>query len=236
MQALIDFILHSDRHLLEFVRDYGSWVHALLFAIVFAETGFVVTPFLPGDSLLFATGALCATGVLSTPVAFGLLVLAAFTGNTVNYAIGRAVGPRVFMATDRRGLVHRVLNREHLQRAHAFFERYGGKAIILGRFVPIVRTFVPFVAGAAAMRPHAFVIYNLAGAVAWVSLCVGAGVLFGNVPIVKQNFSLVTIGIVIVSVLPVAVEYLAHRRRGRAVTQSSVAAHQPSVGSTTTGD
>jgi len=215
MMELIDFLLHSDRHLLEFVRMYGSWVHALLFVIVFAETGFVVTPFLPGDSLLFATGALCATGALSTPAAFALLALAAFTGNTVNYAVGRFVGPHVFAATDRRGLLHRLLNRDHLRRAHAFFEQYGGKAIILGRFVPIVRTFVPFVAGAAEMRTHTFMLYNFVGAVAWVSLCVGAGLLFGNVPLVKQNFSLVTIGIVIVSVLPVGVEYVAHRRRLR---------------------
>lgn len=211
---MIDFILHSDKHLLEFVRTYGGWVYALLFAIVFAETGFVVTPFLPGDSLLFATGALCATGALRTSVALALLALAAFTGNAVNYAIGRFVGPRVFSATDRSGISHRLLNRDHLQRAHTFFELYGGKAVILGRFVPIVRTFVPFVAGAAAMRPHTFAFYNFIGAAAWVCLCLGAGVLFGNVPIVKENFSLVTIGIVIVSLLPVFFEFLSQRRRG----------------------
>jgi len=210
---LVDFILHSDRHLLDFVGRYGSWVYGILFGIVFAETGFVVTPFLPGDSLLFATGALCATGALETPVAAGLLVAAAFTGNAVNYAVGRAVGPRVFSATDSSGISHRLLNRDHLKRAHTFFEEYGGKAIILGRFVPIVRTFVPFVAGAAAMRPPAFAFFNLVGAVAWVGLCLGAGYLFGNVPIVKQNFSLVTIGIVIVSLLPVLVEWLRSRRR-----------------------
>ena len=209
---MLDFLLHSDRHLLEFVTAYGPWVYGILFAIVFAETGFVVTPFLPGDSLLFATGALCATGALRTPAAFGLLVLAAFTGNTVNYAIGRQVGPRVFSAGDGSGLSHRLLNREHLNRAHAFFEQYGGKAIVLGRFVPIVRTFVPFVAGAAQMTWATFVVYNFAGAVAWVGLCLGAGFLFGNVPIVKNNFSLVTIGIVIVSILPVLVEYVRQRR------------------------
>ena len=209
---VVDFLLHSDRHLLEFVGRYGSWVYGILFAIVFAETGFVVTPFLPGDSLLFATGALCAQGKLETSFAAALLALAAFTGNAVNYAIGRAVGPRVFSATDASGLSHRLLNREHLQRAHGFFEQYGGKAVILGRFVPIVRTFVPFVAGAAAMRPPAFAFFNFIGAAGWVGLCVGAGFLFGNVPIVKQNFSLVTIGIVIVSLLPIAVEWL---KRGR---------------------
>ncbi len=215
MSNLVDFILHSDRHLLEFVSTYGTWVYVLLFTIVFAETGFVVTPFLPGDSLLFATGALCATGALSTPVALGLLASAAFAGNAVNYTVGRMVGPRVFSATDRTGLAHRLLNRDHLRRAHAFFEHYGGKAVILGRFVPIVRTFVPFVAGAAGMRSHAFVLFNVVGAAAWVGLCVGAGFLFGNVPVVKQNFSLVTIGIVLVSVLPVALEYARHARRQR---------------------
>jgi membrane-associated protein len=215
MPNLVDFILHSDRHLLDFVTNYGTWVYALLFLIVFAETGFVVTPFLPGDSLLFATGALAATGALNAPTAFGLLATAAFTGNAVNYTVGRLVGPRVFSATDHRGISHRLLNREHLARAHAFFEQYGGKAVILGRFVPIVRTFVPFVAGAAVMRSHAFAFFNLIGAAAWVGLCLGAGLLFGNVPIVKENFSLVTIGIVAVSLLPMVVEYLRHRGAGR---------------------
>ena len=213
MNTLIDFLLHADRKLLDLVATYGTWVYGILFAIVFAETGFVVTPFLPGDSLLFAAGALCATGALKTPIAAGVLFAAAFTGNAVNYTVGRIVGPRVFTAHDRRGLAHRMLNEQHLKRAHAFFEEYGGKAVILGRFVPIVRTFVPFVAGAAQMRSHAFGFYNLVGAAAWVVICVGAGLLFGNVPIVKQNFSLVTIGIVVVSVLPVVVS--AFRRSSR---------------------
>jgi membrane-associated protein len=208
---VIDLLLHSDRHLLEFVRTYGSWVYGLLFLIVFAETGFVVTPFLPGDSLLFATGALCATGALSTPAAGVLLFVAAFSGNAVNYTVGRIVGPRVFSANGSAGISHRLLNREHLDRAHAFFERYGGKAVVLSRFVPIVRTFLPFVAGAAAMRPSAFGFYNLLGAAGWVGLCIGAGFLFGNVPIVKNNFSLVTIGIVIVSLLPMLIEYARRR-------------------------
>ena len=215
MPNLVDFILHSDRHLLDFVSAYGPWVYGLLFLIVFAETGFVVTPFLPGDSLLFATGALAATGALNAPTAFALLATAAFTGNAVNYTVGRLVGPRVFSATDHRGISHRLLNRDHLKRAHAFFEQYGGKAVILGRFVPIVRTFVPFVAGAAAMRSHAFAFFNLIGAVGWVGLCLGAGLLFGNVPTVKENFSLVTIGIVAVSLLPMGVEFLRHRTAGR---------------------
>jgi membrane-associated protein len=209
---VIDFVLHFDKHLLEFVQTYGVWVYGLLFAIIFAETGFVVTPFLPGDSLLFATGALCATGALSAPATFILLAVAAFTGNAVNYTVGRVVGARVFSATDSAAVSHRLLNREHLQRAHAFFEQYGGKAVVLSRFVPIVRTFLPFVAGAASMQPASFGFYNLIGAVGWVGLCLGAGWLFGNVPIVKDNFSLVTIGIVIVSVLPMVVEYLRARR------------------------
>jgi membrane-associated protein len=220
--SLVDFLLHADRKLLELVATYGTWVYAILFGIVFAETGFVVTPFLPGDSLLFAVGALCALpdSGLQWPLAGGLLVAAAFTGNAVNYTVGRIVGPRVFSATDTSGISHRLLNREHLQRAHAFFEQYGGKAIVLGRFVPIVRTFVPFVAGAAAMRPPAFAFFNLVGAAAWVGLCVGAGILFGNVPIVKQNFSLVTIGIVIVSLLPVAIEWIKGSRGSKGSRRS----------------
>jgi membrane-associated protein len=210
---VIDFILHFDQHLLEIVSTYGTWVYGILFAIVFLETGVAVMPFLPGDSLLFATGALCAAGALNAPIAASVLVLAAFLGDSVNYSIGRYVGPRVFSANDESGRLHRLLNRKHLDQAHAFFERYGGKAVVLGRFVPIVRTFVPFVAGAGQMTYGTFVFYNLTGAVAWVGLCLGAGLLFGNVPVVKENFSLVTIGIVIVSVLPMVFEYVAHRRR-----------------------
>jgi membrane-associated protein len=208
---LIDLLLHSDKKLLELVATYGAWIYGILFAIVFAETGFVVTPFLPGDSLLFATGALCATGALNTPVAAALLLAAAFTGNAVNYSVGRAIGPRVFVAGGESGLAHRLLNREHLNRAHTFFEQYGGKAVILGRFVPIVRTFVPFVAGAAQMTRRSFVFYNFVGAAGWVGLCLGAGLLFGNVPIVRENFSLVAIGIVIVSLLPMVIEYVRQR-------------------------
>jgi membrane-associated protein len=203
----VDFVLHFDRHLAEFVRDYGAWVYAILATIVFAETGFVVTPFLPGDSLLFAAGALCARGDLSLTAMLVLLIAAAFAGNAVNYAVGRYIGPRVFTGN------YRFLNKDYLDRAHAFFEGYGGKAIVLGRFVPIVRTFVPFVAGAARMTPASFVAYNAIGAVAWVSLCLLAGWFFGNIPIVKNNFSLVTIGIVFVSVLPMLFELVAHRRR-----------------------
>jgi membrane-associated protein len=205
--GIVDFVLHFDKHLLEFVRDYGSWVYAILFTIVFAETGFVVTPFLPGDSLLFAAGALCATGDLSMSAMLALLMFAAFAGNTVNYAIGRFIGPRVFTGS------YKLLNKEYLDRAHAFFEQYGGKAIVLARFVPIVRTFVPFVAGAARMTTVTFVLYNAIGAISWVALCLGAGWFFGNIPIVKNNFSLVTIGIVAVSLLPMVFELISHRRQ-----------------------
>jgi membrane-associated protein len=210
--AFVDFVLHLDTHLLELVRTYGTWVYGLLFGIIFAETGFVVTPFLPGDSLLFATGAICAMGALNAPAAMGLLIVAAFAGNAVNYAIGRAIGPKVFRATDTSGWSHRLLNRDHLAKAHQFFEKYGGKAVVLGRFVPIVRTFVPFVAGAAQMSPASFVAYNAVGAAAWVVLCLGAGLLWGNVPFVKEHFSLVTLAIVVVSLLPAVIEILRHRK------------------------
>ena len=217
MSTLIDFLLHSDQHLTDFIVTYGRWVYGILFAIVFAETGLVVTPFLPGDSLLFAVGALAATGRLDPAVSFFLLALAAFTGNAVNYTAGRIVGPRVIgtpgdAADSRR--ISRLINPAHVQRAHAFFEQYGGKAVILARFVPIVRTFMPFVAGAAYMRPSHFLLYNLVGAVGWVALCMGAGMLFGNVPMVKDHFSLVTIGIVAVSLVPVLIEFLRHRKKG----------------------
>ena len=212
MAGALDFVLHLDVHLLELTRSYPIWIYGLLFGIVFAETGLVVTPFLPGDSLLFATGALCATSTLNAPLAIGLLALAAFTGNAVNYAIGRLAGPRVFRATDQTGMSHRLLNRRHLLRAHEFFERYGGKAVVLGRFVPIVRTFVPFVAGAARMSPASFVLYNFAGAAGWVVLCLGAGFLWGNVPFVKAHFSAVTLGIVFISILPMLFELVRHRR------------------------
>ncbi len=212
MAYLIDLFLHLDKHLVELVANYGRWIYGILFAIVFAETGLVVTPFLPGDSLLFACGALAATGTLDIGLVTGLLIAAAILGDAVNYSVGRSIGPRVFSAQDRTGFWHRVLNREHLAEAHAFFERHGGRAIVLARFVPIVRTFVPFVAGAGNMTYRAFAIYNVFGAVLWVGLCVGAGYAFGNVPIVRNNFSLVALGIVVVSVLPMAIDLLRRRK------------------------
>jgi membrane-associated protein len=216
MDALIEIFLHFDRHLAEFVASYGVWVYALLFAIIFAETGLVVTPFLPGDSLLFAAGTLAATGLLNLWLLLGLLVVAAILGDAVNYAAGNAVGPRVFTAIDHTSFWQRLLNKDHLDRAHAFFERYGGKAIVLGRFVPIVRTFVPFVAGAGTMTYSAFAFYNVTGAMIWVGICTLAGYAFGTVPVVKNNFSLVALGIVFVSVLPIAIEFLKHRKESAA--------------------
>ena len=210
MQTLIDLFLHLDVRLAELVGRYGVWVYALLFAIIFAETGLVVTPFLPGDSLLFAAGAIAATGALDIRLLFLLLAGAAILGNTVNYSIGHFIGPRVFRAD----ATHRLLNRQHLDRAHAFFEKYGGMAVVLTRFVPIIRTFVPFVAGAGAMRYAAFAMYNVLGGVLWVGICLGAGYAFGNVPVVKKNFSLVAIGIVAVSLIPMVVEWPRHRKKG----------------------
>lgn len=212
VETLVDLFLHLDTHLAAFVADYGAWVYGLLFAVIFAETGLVVTPFLPGDSLLFAAGALAATGALDLSVVSVLIAVAAVSGNFVNYAMGRIVGPRIFAAQDSRGMAHRLLNRQHLARAHAFFETHGGMAVVSSRFIPIVRTFVPFVAGAASMTASMFFVYNLLGAVLWTGLCVGAGYAFGNVPVVKNNFSLVAIGIVAVSLLPMLVGYLRSRR------------------------
>ena len=214
MTEWIDLLLHVDASLLQLMAAYGPWIYAILFVIVFAETGLIVTPFLPGDSLLFATGALAAAGALDVRVGVVLLLAAAIAGDAVNYAVGRTVGTRVIHLanTDRRW--RRWVNPDYLAKAHDFFERHGGKAIVLGRFMPIVRTFVPFVAGAAEMSYPQFAFYNVAGAVAWVGICVGAGYAFGNVPIVKENFSLVAMGIIAVSLLPMVVEYLRYRRGG----------------------
>jgi membrane-associated protein len=213
MEYLIDLFLHLDVHLAEFVAQYGVLVYAGLFAVIFAETGLVVTPFLPGDSLLFAAGALAATGTMDITLVSVLIAVAAILGNTVNYAIGRAIGPRVFSATDTSGMMHKLLNRKHLDKAHEFFERHGALAVISSRFAPIIRTFVPFVAGAAAMNATTFLTYNVVGGVLWTAVCVGAGYAFGNVPIVKNNFSIVALGIVAVSLLPIAIEIVKARRR-----------------------
>ena len=208
LALLWDFAVHLDAHLASFVAEHGVWVYALLFAIVFCETGLVVTPFLPGDSLLFVVGALAAAGGMDIVLVMVLLVTAALSGDNVNYWIGRWAGPKVFRAED-----SRWLNRRHLERTHAFYERHGGKAIIIARFVPIVRTYVPFVAGIGAMPYARFLAFSVAGALLWVvSLCL-AGYWFGNLPLVKDNLAVAIMVIVAVSVLPIAVEFLRARRR-----------------------
>jgi membrane-associated protein len=212
MHAAIDFILKIDDHLFDLTATYGGWVYGIIFLIVFAETGLVVTPILPGDSLLFAAGTLCGAGLLNPAIMVLVLLAAAIIGDAVNYSVGRSIGPKIFSATDQASRLHRLLNREHLERAHAFFERHGGKAIVIARFVPIVRTFVPFVAGAGYMSYTAFAFYNVTGAILWVGSCFGLGYLFGNIPIVRENFSLVAIVIIIVSVLPVLWELVKKRR------------------------
>ncbi len=212
MEYVIDLFLHLDVHLAEFVAQYGVWVYAMLFAIIFIETGLIIWPFLPGDSLLFAAGAMAATGALDPLLTAGLLITAAIAGDAVNYSVGRYAGPKVFSAQDYQGFLHKVLNREHLDKAHVFFEKHGGMAVASGRFVPIVRTFVPFVAGAASMNRATFLLWNILGAFIWVGVCMGAGYAFGNVPVIKDNFSLVTIGIIVVSVLPIAIEMYRQRR------------------------
>ena len=211
LDFFINFFLNLDTELAKFVEMYGIWVYALLFLIIFAETGLVVTPFLPGDSLLFTAGALAAVDVLNIAVVIPLLLVAAILGDAVNYAVGHYVGPRVFRAEGTQSLWQRLLNRNHLQQAHEFFERYGGKAVVLGRFVPIVRTFVPFVAGAGSMSYPQFAFYNVTGGILWVGLCCGAGYAFGNIEIVKENFELVVVGIVFVSLLPIVWSFLISR-------------------------
>lgn len=212
MPELIDLLLHVDRYLLELAANYGTWIYGILFVIVFAETGLVVTPFLPGDSLLFAAGAIAASGALDARIAIVLLAIAAVAGDAVNYSIGRSAGHRIIQLARTDPRWARWVNPAYIERAHAFFERHGGKAIVLARFVPIVRTFVPFVAGVAEMSYRTFALYNVTGGVGWVVICVGAGYLFGNVPVVRENFSLVALGIVIVSLLPMVFEYVRYRR------------------------
>lgn len=201
LASLIDFILHIDQHLIELAQTYGLWIYAILFLIVFCETGLVVTPFLPGDSLLFAAGAVAALGGMNVHMAAALLLAAAVIGDAANFAIGKYFGEKLFAKPD-----SRVFKREYLDKTHAFYEKYGGKTIILARFVPIVRTFAPFVAGMGDMHYGRFIRYNIIGALMWVGLLTYAGYFFGELPVVKNNFGLVVIGIIAVSVLPIAVE------------------------------
>lgn len=207
LTQLLDIVLHLDRHLAVLVAQYGAWVYAILFCIIFAETGFVVTPFLPGDSLLFVAGALAAVGGMDLGALIGVLTLAAVLGNALNYQIGRYFGPRVFQWED-----SRFFNKAALLKTHAFYERHGGKTLVLSRFLPLLRTFAPFVAGIAAMSYVRFSLFNLLGAAAWVlSLCL-AGYWFGNLPWIKENLSLVIVVIIAVSLLPALLAYLQHKR------------------------
>ncbi len=201
---LIEFILHVDQHLIEFVQNYGMWVYAILFLIIFVETGLVVMPFLPGDSLLFAAGAIAATGALD-PVALSvLLFIAAVMGDSLNYQIGHYIGPRVF------NLKSRFINREHLLKTQAFFEKHGGKTIIFARFMPIIRTFTPFIAGVGIMKYSRFLMFNVVGGAAWVLSFIWLGYFFGNLPVIKDNFTYVIFAIIGISLLPAVIEFVRH--------------------------
>lgn len=206
-KIVIDFILHIDIHLSEIIQSYGVWTYLILFLIIFCETGLVVTPFLPGDSLLFAAGAFAARGDLHVLWLFILLSIAAILGDTANYWIGNLVGPKVFHQEH-----VRFLNKEYLNRTHQFFEKYGGKTIIIARFVPIIRTFAPFVAGIGSMAYIRFISYNVIGGVVWIASFAFAGYFFGNIPMVKKNFTLVIFAIIIISILPGVIEFLRQHR------------------------
>jgi membrane-associated protein len=206
-----DLLVHLDQHLAALLQQHGAWIYLILFAIIFCETGLIVTPFLPGDSLLFVAGALAAAGGgFDVHLLALLLVIAAVLGNTVNYSVGYYIGPRVFHWEG-----SRFFNRKALDRAHAFYEKHGGVTIIITRFVPILRTFAPFVAGIARMSYLSFSVYNVAGALAWVLSLLYAGYWFGNVPVVKQNLSSVILGVIALSVMPLAFEYLRSRLRAK---------------------
>lgn len=201
MSAIIDFFLHAESLLRTFIENYGVWIYALLFVIVFCETGLVVTPFLPGDSLLFTVGTLSAQGLMKVEIIAPLLLCAAVLGNTTNYAIGSWIGPKVFHFES--GWFFR---KDYLMKAHAFYEKYGGRAVSLAQFMPIVRTFAPFVAGVGRMTYRNFIAFNVLGAVLWVGLFVGAGFFFGGLPFVQKNMKMVILGIIVVSILPIVFE------------------------------
>lgn len=210
LKEAIDFVLHLDKHLSPIIQQYGAWTYLLLFVIVFCETGLVVTPFLPGDSLLFAAGAFAATGSLSIWILIIALIAAAVVGDTINYWVGHFLGNRLLNAR------RRIIRPEHLAYTHEFYEKYGGKTIIIARFVPIVRTLAPFVAGLGSMSYGRFMSYNVIGGVAWVLICTVAGYLFGNLPFVQNNFSLVVLMIIVLSLVPAVWELWRARRAGRA--------------------
>jgi membrane-associated protein len=210
ISKVIDFVLHLDKHLSALIQTYGLWTYLILFLVIFLETGFVVTPFLPGDSLLFAAGTFAAAGALDVLWVFLLLSVAAVLGDTANYWIGHFVGPKVFSKEKTR-----FFKKEYLERTHRFYEKYGAETIIIARFVPIVRTFAPFVAGIGRMSYWKFISYNVVGGIGWVALFVFGGYFFGNIPFVRKHFSFVIIAIIIISVLPAVFEFFRHRREAR---------------------
>jgi membrane-associated protein len=205
ISQVVDFILHLDVHLNGLIQNFGIWTYFILFLIIFLETGVVITPFLPGDSLLFAAGSFAALGSLNVFVLFIILTFAAILGDTINYWIGHYIGPKAFSGNIR------FLKKEYMDRTHGFYEKHGGKTIILARFIPIIRTFAPFVAGIGAMNYSRFLVYNVVGAVLWVALFTFGGYFFGNLPIIKENFTLAILAIIVISVLPGVVEYLRER-------------------------
>ena len=207
LATFIDIILHLDKHLAVLVQQYGIWIYAILFAIIFSETGFVVTPFLPGDSLLFVAGALAALGGMDISVLIAVLIAAATLGNMLNYQVGRYLGPKVFNWES-----SRLFNKVALEKTHAFYEKHGGKTLVLSRFLPLFRTFAPFVAGIGAMSYSRFTFFNLIGAITWVGSLTLAGYFFGNLPWVQQNLTAVILGIIVVSLIPVFIGWLQHRK------------------------
>ena len=216
MTQLIDLFLHIDKHLDTVIQTYGIWTYAILFLIVFCETGLVVTPFLPGDSLLFAVGVFAGRGSLNLVTIGILLLVAAIVGDAVNYACGRFIGPKVFEKPN-----SRIFRREYLEKTQKFYEKYGSKTIVIARFVPIVRTFAPFLAGVGTMKYSVFAFYNIIGAVLWVTSLVGAGYFFGELPLVKNNFGAVIIAIIVISILPAIIEVIRAKRESMAASRSS---------------
>ncbi len=218
LHTFIDIFRHLDKHLGDIITQYGAWTYAILFIVIFCETGLVVTPFLPGDSLLFAAGIFTGKGLLDPIWLFLLLTFSAVLGDAVNYAIGKYLGPKVLKNDN-----SRIFKRQYLEKTHAFYEKYGGKTIIIARFVPIVRTFAPFVAGVGSMTYRRFFAYNVIGAILWVAICVGAGYMLGEVPIVKDNFEIAVLLIIFVSILPMVIEYLKVRaeKKRAAVNKAS---------------
>ncbi len=208
LKTVIDFVLHIDRHLSAIIQQFGAWTYAILFAVIFIETGLVVMPFLPGDSLLFAAGTFAALGALDVRLLIALLAVAAVVGDTVNYWIGHRIGEKAFSREDAR-----FFKKEYLDRTHAFYEKHGGKTIIIARFMPIIRTFAPFVAGVGAMSYWKFIAYNVTGGLLWVAIFCFGGYFFGNIPVVRRNFTLVIVVIIVISVLPMVIEYVRHKMK-----------------------